>query len=258
MTEHFGYKKIQNGFIVKLRIEDQNNEQRTDIKPENAHFAKYRCERAFVLDIYHSLDKSNRIDKGYGLYDPTFLYTVGEYVSIEDYDQDLELICSNGIHYFLSEENAYFWKFDISNYTGIWKYWHPNGQLERQIFYKNGQKDGEEKQWYPNGKLDMLVFYKNGQKYGEAKNWHANGQLSIQKFYKDGQKNGIVKGWHENGQLSWQAFYKNDKIDGEEKQWHENGQLSWQAFYKDGHKDGIVKEWFENGLLRHEKYYFKL
>jgi len=74
MSQHIGYKKIQNDFIVKLRIKGQNNEGRSDIKPENVPFAKYRCERAFVLDIYHSLDKTKHIDKGYGLYDPKFSY----------------------------------------------------------------------------------------------------------------------------------------------------------------------------------------
>ena len=107
---HIGYKKIQNGYIVKLRIEGLNNELRDSVK--NVKTAKHRCSNAFVLDIYHMNDDKNKIDQGYGLRDKTFLYKVGEYVEVTYYNNDLEKVCSTGIHYFLSEEPAFYWEIN--------------------------------------------------------------------------------------------------------------------------------------------------
>jgi len=246
-TEHIGYKKIKDGFIVKLRIDGNNNEIRSDIKYCNAPFAKYRCDQAFVLDIYHSLDKTRHIEKGYGLQDTLFPYTVGEYVNVKDYDKNVEKVCSTGIHYFLSEEPAFFWHIDKSNYTGIWKKWYPNGQLEYEIYYKDGRLNGEEKWWYSNGKLEKHVFYKDGLKDGDVKSWYKNGQLEYQAFYKNGQKDGEEK-WYKNGIVKYQAFYKNGQQDGNQKWWYNNGQLASQEIYNNGQKDSEEK-WCKDGCL---------
>jgi len=187
MVKHVGYKKIQHGFIVKLRIEGNNNELRSSVKRCNMATSKFRCERAFVLDIYHSVDKTIHVEKGYGLHDTKFLYTVGEYVNVKDYDKDVENVCSSGIHYFLSEEPAFYWNFDKSNYTGEWKDWYPNGQLQYHFFYKDGKLDGLAKIWCNNGQLLRQCFYTNGILNGESKEWNKNCALYIQKFYKNGE-----------------------------------------------------------------------
>jgi len=253
-TTHIGYKKIKDGFIVKLRIDGNNNEMRNNIKSCNTPFAKYRCERAFVLDIYHSLDKTKHIEKGYGLRDTIFPYTVGKYVNVKDYDKNVEKICSTGIHYFLSEEPAFFWSIDKSNYTGIWKQWYSNGQLGYQRYYKDGRLNGEEKKWYPNGQLAMQLFFKAGKLDGDEKWWDENGQLVMQIFFKNGQKDGEEKRWHKNGKLKYVAFYIDGKLNGYQKWWY-NDQLASQAFYKDGKKDGEEKKWYPNGQLSYQAFY---
>jgi len=142
---NIGYKKIQKDYIVKLQILGLNNEFRKGIKPENVPFAKYRCDKAKVLDIYHMNNKEKKIKKGYGLHDITFCYKLGEIVSVKNFDTNVESICSNGIHYFLGEEPAYYWNNLIDN--GEYKQWHDNGEICGIENYKNGILDGEWKKW---------------------------------------------------------------------------------------------------------------
>ena len=208
MTSHIGYKKIQDGYIVKMRIDGKHNELRDGVKRQNAKHAKNRCSKAFVLDIYHMNDKKNKIDSGYGLHDPNFLYKVGEYVEVDNYDDDLTEVCSTGIHYFLSEEPAFFWKLNTENYTGEYKSYHDNGELRCQQFYKNGLSSGEYKDYYRNGQLKCQQFYKDGLPHGEYKYYYENGQLKCQQFYKDGLSHGECKWYYGNGQLYCQTFYK--------------------------------------------------
>ena len=53
MTSHVGYKRCNEGLIVKLRIEGENNELRSNVERKNSKYAKHRCSKAFVLDIYY-------------------------------------------------------------------------------------------------------------------------------------------------------------------------------------------------------------
>ena len=192
MTSHIGYKKIQDGYIVKMRIDGKHNELRDGVKRQNAKHAKNRCSKAFVLDIYHMNDKK-KIDSGYGLRDKNFSYKVGEYVEVDNYDDDLTKVCSTGIHYFLSEEPAFFWNFNFDNYTGECKEYYENGQLWCQSFYKDGKMDGEYKWYYEKGKLRCQKIYKDGKLDGEYKEYYGNGKLMCQRFYKDGERDGEYK-----------------------------------------------------------------
>lgn len=68
--------------------------------------SKCRCEKAKVLDIY-SIDKTRHFAYGFScMYDKHFKYTVGEEVCADRFDEDAKLVCTHGIHFFLTEEEA--------------------------------------------------------------------------------------------------------------------------------------------------------
>ena len=75
---YIGYKKCQNNKIVKLEILGYTNAKRKGITKKD--FAKMRCSRAFVLDIYDMFDENKKYDSACGLHDKNFLYKVGEIV----------------------------------------------------------------------------------------------------------------------------------------------------------------------------------
>jgi len=67
---------------------------------------KCRCEKATVLDIY-SIDKKNHYKAARSImYDKTFVYGLGAEVCADSFDEDVSTVCSHGIHFFLTEEEA--------------------------------------------------------------------------------------------------------------------------------------------------------
>ena len=62
--------------------------------------------------------------------------------------------------------------------TGLWQYFHQNGQLKDVGYYADDKKTGEWKYYYNNGKLESTGFYSNGQKTGSWKYYHKDGELA--------------------------------------------------------------------------------
>ena len=182
-SQHIGYKKCQDGRIVVLEILGKHNEDRKNIVDKQ--FAKMRCLKARVIRIYNMHDQSIEYDEAYGIYDKTFKYTVGEVVEpIDEFDNYLDKVCGSGIHYFLTEEPAYYWDYEPKN--DLYKSWHPNGQMEKRCTYKNGKRDGLYESWHSNGQMRYRHTYKNGEKDGLHENWHANGQMYMRCTFKNG------------------------------------------------------------------------
>ena len=121
-------------------------------------------------------------------------------------------------------DDVCYLKADMSIVTGIVTQAYEDGQLEREINYKDGKKDGLYKSWDKNGQLELEVNYKDGEFAGLAKSWHSNGQLESEINWKDGELDGLHIWWHSNGQLKTEANYKDGKQNGLYKSWDENGQ----------------------------------
>jgi uncharacterized protein YjbI with pentapeptide repeats len=86
--EIFGYKKLANGSVAKLRIP-------ADAQRSNATGRKCRCDFADVLE-----------GEGHSQHDPDFYYRVGERVQCHEWDPDRWSECGGGIHFFLTREEA--------------------------------------------------------------------------------------------------------------------------------------------------------
>ena len=209
ILSHVGYKRCGD-YVVELEIIGENNERRKDVVDTCKEYAKFRTSKAFVQKIFN-LDKCvENIPVVKSDYDPNFVYKKGQVVEVKDYDKDLNEVCSEGIHYFLSFEAAEFYGDMPEDYTGEWKSWHDNGKLEYQEWWKNGEKEGVHKKWYEND------------------------QLKYQKEWKDGKKEGVHKQWYENGQPESQGEFKNGKCEGVHKRWYPDGQLEYKGDFKNG------------------------
>ena len=91
------YKKV-NDCLVKLLILE-------DSKRSSATTAKCRCDKAKVLDI-EDIDTCEKVNSVSSEFDEDFIYTVGEIVKVDDFDEDRWNECSTGIHFFMNRENA--------------------------------------------------------------------------------------------------------------------------------------------------------
>lgn len=93
-----GYKKC-NGFIVKLEI-------LSDAKRSSATSRKCRCSKAKTLSITNLDGSDSGITRVSSDFDPNFIYKIGEVVEVKDFDENRWRECSNGIHYFITRNEA--------------------------------------------------------------------------------------------------------------------------------------------------------
>ena len=93
-----GYKKAS-GYIVELEIPE-------DAKRLSATSRKCRCNKAKVLRILNTDRTIADITKVKSSYDNSFIYKVGEVVSVDNFDEDRWNECSTGIHFFINFQEA--------------------------------------------------------------------------------------------------------------------------------------------------------
>lgn len=93
-----GWKKA-NKYIVKLLICE-------DAKRSSAYGRKCRCDKAVVLAIETLDGKNDGLTEIASDYDKTFVYKVGETVSVKDFDNDRRNECAKGIHFFITRQEA--------------------------------------------------------------------------------------------------------------------------------------------------------
>ena len=93
-----GFKKA-GGKIIKLLIPE-------DSKRSSATTRKCRCSKAKVLSITEIDGSDSGITEICSDRDETFIYKVGEEVSVSNFDENRWNECSTGIHFFITREEA--------------------------------------------------------------------------------------------------------------------------------------------------------
>ena len=95
-----GWKRADNNFIVKLEIPE-------DAKRSSAIGSrKCRCNKAKVLSIEHLDGTPAEVTSVRSQYETGFIYTLGETVEEELFDENRFIECSTGIHFFMTREEA--------------------------------------------------------------------------------------------------------------------------------------------------------
>ena len=92
-----GYKKAD-GCLIELLIPK-------DAKRSSATTIKCRCDKAKVLGIV-DLETGEQKHIACSNYDGSFIYKVGETVSVEDFEEDRWSECASGIHFFINKYHA--------------------------------------------------------------------------------------------------------------------------------------------------------
>lgn len=92
------YKKVR-GYIVELEIP-------CDAKRLSSTTRKCRCDKAKVLRILNYDKTVAEVTEIASSRDSSFIYKVGEIVSVSDFDEDRWNECSTGIHFFINFQEA--------------------------------------------------------------------------------------------------------------------------------------------------------
>ena len=99
-----GWKKGGSGEIICLEIP-------ADAKRSSANNRKCRCDKAKVVSI---TDKDgNEKETANGWINPEFIYKVGEMVYSDKWDKNRWVECSNGIHFFMTRDEAVKYKIKL-------------------------------------------------------------------------------------------------------------------------------------------------
>ena len=94
-----GFKKVRNNLIVELEITE-------DALRSSATGRKYRCSKAKVLSITNIDGTDSDVDSARSLWDPDFVYTVGETIEVPNFDTNRWNECAPGIHFFITRQEA--------------------------------------------------------------------------------------------------------------------------------------------------------
>jgi hypothetical protein len=198
--------------LVTLEISNddinfKSNLHRKDII--DATKAKYRCNKAKVLKIEDAEGKEYPEATTHCYQDKKLKYVVGEEVEEMNYNTDIEVVCGEGIHFFLDKEVALLYSLDDVK-DGLYQKWWDNGQKLKECTYRDGKLEGIYQE-----------FWENGQKMEET-------------TYRDGKLKGIYQSWFNNGQKWVECTYRYDKLEGLCKVWNFNGELIKECNYRDG------------------------
>jgi len=140
-------------------------------------------------------------------------------------------------------QNSSIENFRNGEWEGTQTYWYEDGQMDKKLHYKSGQKDGMQFYWYSDGQNSSIENFRNGEWEGTQTYWYEDGTKQLEVKYKNGKQNGISKKWYKNGQLEVETSWTDGKSDGKvDRGWFENGQLKYQG----------GKGWYSNGALRYE------
>lgn len=95
------YKKVQNHIILELEI------PKDAARMNSLVGRKIRVSKAMVLAAYTEDKKPITDEQEFrGLHDYDFIYTIGEIAIPNKYDDDIRVECTNGIHCFLTFDEA--------------------------------------------------------------------------------------------------------------------------------------------------------
>lgn len=65
---------------------------------------------------------------------------------------------------------------------GVWKFWHPNGQLKQQIHLREGVRHGLATEWDENGEKRFEATFADGKLHGTATRWFPDGRKVVQEY----------------------------------------------------------------------------
>lgn len=132
---HIGYKRC-GGKIITLEILGEHNENRT----HHLECGKFRTSKAKVLNIENSKVCSNpdQINQRFArsdYYNEKIDYEMDKIITIHNYDECKNNVCSEGIHYFKTKEEAEYY------FESVWneKWFQYSGWGKNQQFCWKGQ-----------------------------------------------------------------------------------------------------------------------
>ena len=145
------YKFCSDCIVIMQKLQDTiTNENRINVR--NQLYAKFRANKLFVVKIIN-IDNMKYIDEIINnYYDIKIIYKCNEIVVPDKFDEDIDKVCSSGIHYFKSIDPAFYYRDKPpKDFTGKWIRWYENGNKRNECEYIDGKETGKCIELYEDG-----------------------------------------------------------------------------------------------------------
>lgn len=217
--------------VVMEKLKDTiTNEERKDVFDKS--YAKFRANRLNVVAILSVVNLSSVTHVMHSWKDSNPVrYEVGKVVECDKFDEDLNKVCSGGIHYFKTLIPAYYHCNKPEKGHSKYMDWYEDGMQKYEIIFFNGLLNGFWKSWNNDGHTSVEGQYEHGERYGKWIEKYRGGQIKTNVMYKHGKLNGECTEYHENGQERCNGVYVNNKKVGIWSNWNSDGKLINQQVY---------------------------
>lgn len=151
----------------------------------NADTAYHRCNKAKVIKIetVDGIQYEEAVSYHASSMAKPLLYKVNEMVEVDNYDMDLDKVCSTGIHFFLTKSMAEQYEC-VSIENGILTRYASNGAISEQTSFVNGKKNGIEIRYCEDGSRKE-VTYVNNYLHGLAVTYDKNNNITEKHIWAD-------------------------------------------------------------------------
>ena len=191
-------------YIITLECDDYESISEI-INAENATYSTnnfkiieiedFSCKSLDITNIYKKntnynekknfwLNKQIVFDKK--IYDYKFHKSNATPKVVNQYSHPIDKLHNEYVPRYKSKLETYFNDILETGCSGIYKSYYPNGALEEEYFYNNGEIEGEYKKYHKNGKLKETCNYLNGLKHGRWKEFDENEELKFCDDYING------------------------------------------------------------------------
>lgn len=177
--EKYRFKSCCVTWIVVLEIVDGltiTNEKRRNVVNQN--YAHFRGNVFKVVDIIHKLVKDKTIqtiNSSTAIVEWKVNYTIGELVSSNTFDHDIDETYTTGIHYYKTPIAAFHAELEKVKNGRLYTWNHQGTKLSEKVF-RNGYEHGMRILWHHNGVKYSQQNYQGGVKIGREIKWNPSGK----------------------------------------------------------------------------------
>lgn len=123
---------------------------------------------------------------------------------------------------------------------GLYRDYHPNGQLRTEATYRDGKLEGEYVTYYadslasaPHGRERYRCRYVDGRRHGTARWWRSDGTPDTEAEYRNGKREGICLEYDDEGRLQLEIPYRDGRREGMGIRYETDGSLTALEFCDD-------------------------
>ena len=133
---------------------------------------------------------------------------------------------------------------------GPHKEYYPDGQVEVEAVYLDGQLNGKRTTYYPDGQRMTVDHFKEGKQEGPSLWYFDNGRVHKKSQFQNGHEVDSSFSYKRNGQLSYMQFFSKDGVSISSVTYYDNGRVNGTRERNLHTQEFTSKSYYETGELK--------